>query len=94
VTDAVTGVNLRLVDNLVQLVAIIVFAAIGAAIGHAVGDDVSRMIVAGTFGRLGLIVGGMAGLLLGLVTSGLVIGIHRAVRTARTRRRARARDDA
>jgi hypothetical protein len=73
VFDTLTGPNLRLRDNLIQLAAIVVGTGIGAGAGA---------IIAKTSGNelpVGLILGGFAGLLLSLFLSGFVIGLVRAV---------------
>ena len=65
VFDTVAGPNIRLKDNLIQLVCVIVGAVIGGAIGKSMGD------------QMGMIIGIVAGLVGALVLSGLVIGILR-----------------
>ena len=65
VFDTVAGPNIRLKDNLIQLVCVIVGAVIGGVIGRFKGD------------QMGMLIGILAGLVGALVLSGLVIGILR-----------------
>ena len=75
VSDTVTGVNLRLKDNVLQGIAIFVCTALGAAIGAFVVEE-----------RLpGALVGGFAGLIIGFFGSGLFLMVFRAIRHIRGR---------
>lgn len=71
--DTVTGPNLRLKDNLIQLATI----AVGTAIGAGAGAYYARS--QGGDPVFGAIVGGFAGVLLSLFLSGIVIGLVRAI---------------
>ena len=73
VTDTVVGPNVRLKDNLYQGLAILVCLLIGAGIGAlAVAER-----------GAGAMVGGFAGLVIGLFGSGIFLMIFRALRHAR-----------
>jgi hypothetical protein len=72
VFDTVTGPNVRLVDNLVQLACVIAGGGFGALIGSRYGSP---------WTTLGIIIGVFAA----LVLSGIVIGIVRFVRATRKR---------
>ena len=75
VSDTVVGANLRVNDNLFQAIAIAVCMVIGAGIGASVVRE-----------RLpGALVGGFAGLIVGLFGSGIFLMIFRAVRHIRGR---------
>jgi hypothetical protein len=65
VFDTVTGPNLRLKDNLIQLACVIVGGGAGAIIGGVVG------------GSGPAIIGGIVGLFAALLLSGVVIGTLR-----------------
>lgn len=73
VSDTVIGVNVRGKDNLFQFLAIVVAAILGIGIGALVSprDRVS-----------GAVFGGFAGLVGGLLLSGIALMIYRAVRHA------------
>ena len=73
ITDTVTGVNVRGSDNLIQLLAVVVFTVIGALIGAIVNYQSPMMI--GLFG--------FGGLVAGILLSGAVIGVYRLVRSGR-----------
>jgi len=73
VTDTISGPNVRLKDNLLQGLAILVCLLLGAAIGFLVMTD----------GLAGLLLGGFVGLLVGLFGSGIFLMIYRAVKHAR-----------
>lgn len=75
VSDTVTGVNVRLRDNLIQ--GIVIFA--GLVLGAVVGLLVAADPLAGVFA------GGFVGLLAGLFGSGIGLMIYRIVRHARGR---------
>jgi hypothetical protein len=75
VTDTVSGPNVRLKDNLYQGLAILVCLILGSLIGLLVATD-----------RLpGALLGGFAGLLVGLIGSGIFLMVYRAIRHARGR---------
>jgi hypothetical protein len=78
VFDTVTGPNLRLADNLIQLGVIVAGTILGAAAG-AIYARTSHS----TGPVEGAILGGFAGLVLSLLFSGLVIGVVRAILAAR-----------
>lgn len=70
VTDTIAGPNVRLRDNLIQGISIFASLLVGAGIGALVTHD-----------RLaGALVGAFAGLVLGLLGSGMVLMIYRGVR--------------
>ena len=71
--DTVVGPNLRLRDNLIQLAAIVA----GSALGSGAGAVYAR--ISGNDLGAGVVLGGVAGLLLSLFLSGLVIGLVRAI---------------
>ena len=73
VFDVVAGPNLRLIDNLIQLAAIVAGTAVCAG-GGAVYCKVSGQDV-----LVGVLLGGAAGLLGSLLFSGFVIGLVRTV---------------
>jgi len=70
VSDVGTGVNVRLIDNLIQLLVIVVCTFLGAGVGFFVITD----------HLAGALVGGFIGLLVGLFGSGLFLMIYRAIR--------------
>lgn len=75
VSDTVTGVNVRLKDNLIQALAIVVCVVLGAAVGAAVIEV-----------RLaGAAVGGFVGLFVGWIGSGVFLMVYRAVMHIRGR---------
>jgi hypothetical protein len=69
VSDTVTGVNVRLRDNVVQALAILVCLLLGAAIGALVAGEIVP----------GVLLGGFVGMLVGLFSSGIFLMIYRAV---------------
>ena len=75
VSDTVTGANLRLKDNVVQGLVILVCLVLGAAIGALVASE--RLI-----GALG---GGFVGVLVGLFGSGFFLMVFRAIMHIRGR---------
>ena len=75
VSDTVTGANVRLKDNVIQGIVILVCLVLGAAIGAIV---VSERIP-------GALVGGFIGLLVGLFGSGLFLMVFRAIMHMRGR---------
>lgn len=77
VSDTVTGVNFRLKDNLIQLLIVIIFTALGALSGVLFFD------IFNIANRL--IFGGLAGLIVGWILSGAGIMIYRAVLHAQGR---------
>lgn len=70
VSDTVVGVNFRLSDNLVQLIAAVVGAVIGAIVGLFIVDEPIA----------GLIVGGIIGMVAGVFATGIGLMIYRGVR--------------
>ena len=77
VFDTVTGPNLRVSDNLIQLVSIVAGAGLGALIGAVWAWRV------GGQPAFGAVVGGFFGVVASLLLSGAVIGVVRLVTTAR-----------
>jgi hypothetical protein len=75
VFDTVTGPNLRLKDNLIQLACVIVGAAVGILIGRGLMSDP----------RAGSLIGAVAGVFGSLLLSGVVIGVIRFITTLRRR---------
>jgi hypothetical protein len=75
ITDTVTGVNLRVSDNVFQAIVSVVCLALGASIG-AIGfhDRVPAALV-----------GGFIGLVVGLFVSGIWLMCYRAMRHLRGR---------
>ena len=77
VTDMVTGVNVRMSDNLFQAVFILVSVLLGATIGVTValiyGDTQFPWLA-------GALVGSFAGLIIGVLASGMVLMIYRGWR--------------
>jgi hypothetical protein len=73
VTDTVGGPNVRLKDNLIQGLSILVCLLLGAGIGLLVMAD----------GLIGALAGGFIGLLVGLFGSGIFLMVYRAVKHAR-----------
>lgn len=75
VSDTVAGANVRVMDNVVQAIAISVCLVLGAIIGVLTIED-----------RLaGVFVGGFLGLIVGLFASGIFLMIFRAVMHLRGR---------
>lgn len=70
VTDTITGPNVRLRDNLIQLAAVVAGALLGAGIGALTMQD--RLV--------GAMVGAVCGLIGGVLISGAALGIYRATR--------------
>ena len=84
VTDTVVGPNVRLRDNLYQALVIGISVLLGVGAGAVIGlvaspDDRAFSAAAGA------ICGGIVGLLLGTLGSGLFLAIYRLVRHARGR---------
>ncbi len=75
VSDLVIGFNLRVSDNVIQALTILICVAIGAGIG-ALGFE--QRLFAG-------LAGAFIGLVLGLLGSGLVMAIYQAWRHLRRR---------
>ena len=73
VTDVVTGPNVRLKDNCLQALCILICLPLGIVIGVLSADDRG----------FGGFVGGLFGVLVGLFGSGIFLMIYRAVRHAR-----------
>ena len=76
VTDMVTGPNVRLADNCIQGVAVLVCIVAGVALGVGLSPDEPI---------LGVLLGVLGGLLVGGIGSGMVLMIYRAVQHARGR---------
>jgi hypothetical protein len=70
VTDTVTGVNLRLADNLIQGLAVFAGCVCGAGIGALVAEE--RVA--------GALIGGLIGVIVGLFTSGIGLMIYRGLK--------------
>jgi hypothetical protein len=75
ISDTVTGPNVRLKDNLYQGLAILICLVLGAGIGALVT----------TPRGVGVLLGGVIGLMVGLVGSGLFLMIYRTIQHARGR---------
>jgi hypothetical protein len=75
VFDTVTGPNLRLKDNLIQLACVIVGAAVGVLVGRGLMSDP----------RAGALIGAVVGVFGALLLSGVVIGVVRFLTTLRRR---------
>ena len=75
VSDTVTGANVRWKDNLLQAVVILVCIVVGAGIGALMIQDWLG----------GLLVGGFAGMVIGLLGSGIFLMVFRAVMHLRGR---------
>lgn len=75
VSDTVTGANVRLKDNLIQGLVILICVVLGAVVGALV---VSERIP-------GALVGGFIGLLVGLFGSGFFLMVFRAIMHMRGR---------
>jgi hypothetical protein len=71
VYDTVVGPNVRLKDNLIQLVCCVVGAAIGGGAGAVFAPSGERSV--------GVLIGVFVGLLVSVLLSGAVIGIVRFV---------------
>ena len=69
VSDTVTGANVRWKDNFLQAVVILVCIVVGAGIGALMIQDWLG----------GLLVGGFAGMVIGLLGSGIFLMVFRAV---------------
>jgi hypothetical protein len=74
VFDTVTGPNVRMKDNLIQLLCVIAGAALGAAGGFMYG---------GRDRATAIVIGVAVGLLLSLILSGAVIGVVRFITAVR-----------
>jgi hypothetical protein len=75
VSDTVTGVNVRLRDNLIQAGVIFGCLVLGAVVGALVVEERGP----------GAVAGGLIGLVVGLFGSGIGLMIYRAVMHARGR---------
>lgn len=75
VTDTVIGPNLRVRDNVIQGVSILVCLVIGAIVGALLIEEWLP----------GALVGGFGGLLIGLFGSGIFLMIYRGLRHMRGR---------
>jgi len=69
VFDTVTGPNLRLRDNLIQLICCVIGAAIGGGAGAVFAPSGERSV--------GVLIGVFVGLLVSVLLSGAVIGVVR-----------------
>lgn len=72
VSDTVTGVNIRLLDNLVQLVVVLIGAGAGVLVGHLLHE--------GDRPATAMILGAIGGLVAGVILSGTFLAIYRGVR--------------
>ena len=68
VSDTVIGINARKKDNLIQGIIILVTVIIGLVIGHMYGGF--------------LLLGGLGGLIVGFLGSGIFLMIYRAIKHA------------
>jgi len=75
IADAVTGVNVRISDNVIQAMAILVCLVLGAAVGALAYRQ--RLPAA--------LAGGFLGVIVGLFGSGIGLMIFRAIRHVRGR---------
>lgn len=75
ISDIGTGANVRLKDNVIQAIVILICLVLGAAIGALVASE--RVI--------GALAGGFAGLLVGLFGSGFFLMVFRAIQHIRGR---------
>jgi len=75
VTDTVAGPNMRLLDNLGQAIAILLSVIVGAVVGWLVAGG----------NPIGAVLGVLAGLIGGVLISGTVLMIVRAVRHSQGR---------
>lgn len=76
VSDTIIGVNVRGRDNLIQFLAIVAAVILGVGVGGLVSPR-DRVF--------GAIFGGIAGLIGGLLLSGIALMIYRAIRHAQGR---------
>ena len=74
VTDTVAGPNMRLLDNLGQAIAILLSVIVGAVVGWLVAGN-----------PIGAVLGVLAGLTGGVLISGTVLMIVRAIRHSQGR---------
>ena len=77
VFDTVVGPNIRLRDNLIQLVCVAVGAGLGAAVAGWFANPADR--------RPLMIAGAVTGVLVALLLSGAVIGVVRLILTLKRR---------
>lgn len=73
ISDTVTGMNIRMSDNIFQ--AVVIF--IGTVLGVAIGALIARFAIEG------FILGGMLGMIAGLFGSGIYLMIYRMVQHSR-----------
>jgi hypothetical protein len=73
VFDTIVGPNLRLRDNLIQLAAIVAGTILGAIFGAVIAKVNDGQV------PVGLILGGLAGMVISLFLSGFIIGAVRFV---------------
>jgi hypothetical protein len=76
VFDTVAGPNLRLRDNMIQLVSVLVGGSLGAAVGWFLTRDSGD-------GTVAILAGVVAGVVGSLLISGVVIGAVRGIGAAR-----------
>jgi hypothetical protein len=70
VTDVVAGPNIRLRDNLIQGLAVLIALLLGVVLGLLVAHDP----------LMGALVGALLGMVIGLFLSGIYLMIYRAVK--------------
>ena len=73
VPDTIAGPNVRLKDNVIQGISVLVGVLIGAGVGWSVVDEPIP----------GLLAGGVGGMLVGVFGSGLYLMIYRAMKHVR-----------
>jgi hypothetical protein len=73
VTDTIAGPNIRLKDNVIQGISVLVGVLIGAGVGWSVVDEPMP----------GLLGGSLVGMLVGVFGSGLYLMIYRATKHIR-----------
>ena len=71
ITDTVTGANVRWKDNLFQAVGIFFCVLLGAGVGYLVNETV------------GAVIGVIAGLIGGVLVTGTILMIYRAIQHSR-----------
>jgi hypothetical protein len=77
--DVVTGPNLRLKDNLIQLAIIVVGTVLCAGAGAAWAHSSGKELLAG------LLLGGLGGAIVSLFLSGAILGLIRFITAVRGR---------
>jgi len=81
VSDTITGVNVRRTDNLIQAAVVVVFAILGTALGLLASEGVFGVDLEFS-ARTGAVVGVTTGMVVGLLVSGLAIGLFRLYKHA------------